>query len=39
MNEPHVCGTRHIYIQLNNALQFRLTRIREIGDFFNCRNQ
>ena len=33
MNEPHVRGTRQIYLQLDNAPQFRLSRIREIDDF------
>ena len=33
MNEPHVRGTRQTYLQLDNALQFRLSRIRETEDF------
>ena len=34
MNEPHVFTTKEIYLQLDNPLQFRLCRIKEIEDSF-----
>ena len=34
MNEPHVFATKEIYLQLDNPLQFRLCRIKEIEDSF-----
>ena len=34
MDEPHVYDTKQIYLQLENALQFRLCKIKEIEDFF-----
>ena len=34
MNEPHGNGTRHIYPQLDNALQCRPSKIKEIEVFF-----
>lgn len=30
MNEAHICGTKHLRPQLDNALQFRFGRINEI---------
>ena len=38
MNEAHVYHTKQNYPQLDNALQFRLTRIKVIEDFFPHRN-
>ena len=35
MNEPHVHEEKQIYLQLDNALQFRLSRIKEIKHFYN----
>ena len=32
-NEPHLCDTKHVYLQLDNTLQFRISRTNEI-DFF-----
>ena len=34
MNEAHGYATKQIYPQLDNVLQFRLSRIKEIEDFF-----
>ena len=34
MNEPHLCYTKQIYLYLDGALQFRLSSIRKIEDFF-----
>ena len=34
MDEPHVYDTKQIYLPLENALQFRLCKIKEIEDFF-----
>ena len=34
MNEAHVHGAKQIYPQLDNALPFRLCRIKKIEDFF-----
>ena len=34
MNEIHVYDTKQINLQLENALQFRDSRIKEIEDFF-----
>ena len=34
MTEPHVCDTKHIYLYLDNALQFSYRRIKETEDFF-----
>lgn len=34
MNQPHVRDTKQTYLQLDNALQFRLSRIKETEDFF-----
>ena len=34
MNEPHVCVTKKIYQQLDNARLFRFSSIKEIEDFF-----
>ena len=31
MNEAYAYGTKQIYPQLNNLLQFKLSRIKEIG--------
>ena len=36
MNKPSACDTKQNYFQLNNALQFRVDRIKEIEDFFYC---
>ena len=36
MNKPCACDTKQNYFQLNNALQFRVDRIKEIEDFFYC---
>ena len=36
MNEPHVHEEKQIYLQLDNALQFRLSRIKEIKHFYNA---
>ena len=33
MHEPYLCDTKQIYLQLDNSLQFRLSRIEEIKDF------
>ena len=35
MNETHVHGTKQLYPKLDNTLQFKLNRIREIKEFFN----
>lgn len=34
MNEPQVYGVKQTYPQLDNALLFRLSRTKEIEDFF-----
>ena len=34
MNKPHVYDSENIYLQLDNAMQFRLSRIKEIEHFF-----
>ena len=34
MNESHACDTKQTYLQLDNTLLFRLSRIKEIEDFF-----
>ena len=34
MNKPHLHDTTQINVQLNNALQFKLNRIKEVEDFF-----
>ena len=34
MNEAHGYGTKQIYPQLHNVQLFRLSRIKEIEDFF-----
>lgn len=34
MNEAHLYGAKQIYPKLDNALQFRLSGIKEIEDFF-----
>ena len=36
MNKPCACDAKQNYFQLNNALQFRVARIKEIEDFFYC---
>ena len=33
MNDSHVYGTKQIYPHLDDFLQFRLNRIKEIRDF------
>ena len=33
MSGPHVCDTKDIFLQLDNPLRFRLSRIKEIEDF------
>ena len=38
MNEPHVYATKQIYLQLDNPLQFRLSKIKEIEDSFIAEN-
>ena len=34
MNKSHVHDATQVYIQLDNALQFKLIRIKEVEDFF-----
>ena len=34
MNKPHVHDTTQIYVQLDNTLQFKHNRIKEVEDFF-----
>ena len=33
MDEPHMCDTKQIYLQLDNFLQCRFSTIEEIEDF------
>ena len=33
MNEPHVHDEKYIYLQLENAPQFRLSRVKEIKKY------
>ena len=33
MNEPYVYETKQLYLQLDNALQLRLNRVKEIKEF------
>ena len=34
MIEAHVCDTKKIFLQIDNPLQFRLSRFKEIEDYF-----
>ena len=34
MNEPYVYETKQDYLELDNALQFRLNRVKKIKEFF-----
>ena len=36
MHEPHLYDTKQIYLQLDNAMQFRLCTIEEIKDSCNA---
>ena len=34
MNDPHAYDTKKMFLQLDNSLQFGLSRIKKIQDFF-----